>query len=162
MQAMIKYERGCPRRVNHFLKVYSFAKLIAENEKVSIKDRYIIEIAALMHDCGIRASLEKFGHYNGKMQEENGPAVAVKMMKTLNIEPDIQDRVSFLIGHHHTYNNIDKIDYQILVEADFLVNIFEDEMQEPAIELIRTRYFKTKTGIDILQALYSKSKINTK
>ena len=31
-----------------------------------------------------------------------------------------------LLSINHTYNNIDEIDYQILVEADFLVNIMED------------------------------------
>ncbi len=31
------------------------------------------------------------------------------------------DRVQYLIAHHHTYDNIDGIDYQILVELIFLL-----------------------------------------
>ena len=57
-------------------------------------------------------------------------------------------------GHHHTYNQIDGLDFQILVEADFLVNIFEDKMNVDQIASIRKQYFKTKTGIELLQSVY--------
>ena len=42
------------------------------------------------------------------------------------------ERVQYLIGRHHTYNDIDGIDYQILVEADFLVNMYEDSLSKKA------------------------------
>ena len=32
------------------------------------------------------------------------------------------DRIAFLISHHHTIDQIDGMDYQILIEADYLVN----------------------------------------
>jgi hypothetical protein len=38
-----------------------------------------------------------------------------------------ETRICFLIGHHHTYTKIDGPDFQILVEADFPVNIDEDK-----------------------------------
>ena len=151
---MINYEQGCPHRVNHFLKVHSFARVIGEAEGLKTLDQYILEVAAAMHDCGIRASLLKHGYYNGKMQEEEGPAVAEKMMLELGIEENIRDRVMFLIGHHHTYTNIDGIDYRILVEADFLVNIYEDELSADAIESVKEKYFITKKGREILTSLY--------
>ena len=151
---MINYEQGCPHRVNHFLKVHSFARVIGEAEGLKTLDQYILEVAAAMHDCGIRASLLKHGYYNGKMQEEEGPAVAEKMMLELGLEENIRDRVMFLIGHHHTYTNIDGIDYRILVEADFLVNIYEDELSADAIESVKEKYFITKKGREILTSLY--------
>ena len=151
---MIDYEQGCPHRVNHFLKVHSFARIISEAEGLNSSEQYILEVAAAMHDCGIRASLLKHGHYNGKMQEEEGPAVADKMMLELGIDEAIRDRVRFLIGHHHTYTNIDGIDYRILVEADFLVNIYEDGLSADAIESVKEKYFITKKGREILISLY--------
>ena len=151
---MINYEQGCPHRVNHFLKVHSFARIIGEAEGLNSSEQYILEVAAAMHDCGIRASLLKHGYYNGKMQEEEGPAVAEKMMLELGIEEAIRDRVCFLIGHHHTYTNIDGSDYRILVEADFLVNIYEDELAADAIESVKEKYFITKKGREILISLY--------
>ena len=154
LQKMISYEQGCPRRVNHFLKVHSFAKIIGESEGLSPAQQYILEVAAAVHDCGIRASLEKHGFYNGKMQEQEGPDVAEAMMLELGIETSVRERVCFLVGHHHTYTQIDDIDYRILIEADFLVNIYEDETTAEAVATIKDRYFKTKTATDILEMLY--------
>lgn len=48
------------------------------------------------------------------------------MLTALSWPQEVIDRVCYLVGHHHTYDNIDGMDYQILVEADFLVNLFED------------------------------------
>ena len=151
---MIDYEQGCPHRVNHFLKVHSFARIIGEAEGINPSEQYILEVAAAMHDCGIRASLLKHGYYNGKMQEEEGPAVADAMMLELGIGETIRERVRYLIGHHHTYKSIDGIDYRILIEADFLVNIYEDEMSDDAIKSVKEKYFTTKKGREILTSLY--------
>ena len=54
------------------------------------------------------------------------------MLKSLGFEQDVIERVSYLVGHHHTYTDIDGMDYQILVEADFLVNILEDGLAKEA------------------------------
>ena len=151
---MIDYEQGCPHRVNHFLKVHSFARIIGEAEGLTSSEQYILEVAAAMHDCGIRASLLKHGYYNGKMQEEEGPAVADKMMLELGMNEEVRDRVRYLIGHHHTYTNIEGPDYRILVEADFLVNIYEDERAADAIETVKEKYFITRKSREILTSLY--------
>ena len=63
-------------------------------------------------------------------------------------------RVCFLVGHHHTYQNIDGQDYQALVEADFLVNIFEGNMDVSGIREVRQRIFRTDTGTRLLDTLY--------
>ena len=62
--------------------------------------------------------------------------------------------MSYLVGHHHTYSNIDGIDYQILVEADFLVNIDEDEMTKETTKNVREKIFKTKSGTQMLDNLF--------
>jgi hypothetical protein len=66
----------------------------------------------------------------------------------------IMDRVSYLIAHHHTYKEIDGIDYQILIEADFLVNAYEEGLKSAQIESMR-KLFRTETGLMLLGALYS-------
>ena len=37
------------------------------------------------------------------------------------------DRVAFLVGHHHTFGEINGMDYQILVEADYIANASEND-----------------------------------
>ena len=123
---MIRLYSGDPMRIQHFCKVHSYAKLIAEMEHIDASTLFILEAAALTHDIGIHLCEEKYGSSNGKLQEKEGPAIAEKLLKELQFEEKVIERVKYLIAHHHTYDAIDGIDYQILVEADFLVNILED------------------------------------
>ena len=51
--AMIELYRGDAKRIQHFCKVHSYAKLIAETENVDKECLFIIEAAALTHDIGI-------------------------------------------------------------------------------------------------------------
>jgi hypothetical protein len=64
------------------------------------------------------------------------------------------ERVCFLIGHHHTYGEIVGEDYRILVESDFLVNIFEDGLAEPQVREVLRKYFRTDAGTRILKRMY--------
>ena len=151
---MITYYAKDPRRVNHFLKVYSFAKAIGELENLNNETQNILEVSAVMHDIGIKISEEKYNSSAGNYQEIEGPPVAREMLLNLEFNEKFIDRVCYLIGNHHTYSKIDGIDYQILIEADFLVNIYEDEIKVPQIESIKEKYFKTKSGIKFLIDLY--------
>ena len=46
------------------------------------------------------------------------------------------------------------MDWQILLEADFLVNSFEKGLTEESIKKFRSNVFKTKSGIDMLNNQY--------
>ena len=151
---MIRLYSGDPMRIQHFCKVHSYAKLIAEMEKVDAKTLFILETAALTHDIGIHLCEEKYGNCNGKLQEKEGPAVAEKLLEDLGFSGEVSERVQYLIAHHHTYNNIDGIDYQILVEADFLVNMYEDELSEEALQNAYRNIFRTETGKKICREMY--------
>ena len=152
--AMTDYYKGDAKRINHFMKVYAFAKAIGEEEGLDEKTRIILEIAAIVHDIGIKLSEEKYNSSAGKYQELEGPAEAKKLLEGLNINEDVIDRVCYLVGHHHTYRNIDNIDYQILVEADFIVNIYEDNESREAAEKVYDNIFKTETGKRYMRNLF--------
>lgn len=66
----------------------------------------------------------------------------------------ISERVQYLIAHHHTYSNIDGIDYQILVEADFLVNMYEDGVLKDAVLKAYNNIFKTEYGKYICKDMF--------
>jgi len=154
IKAMIHYNGPDPRRTQHFIKVYAFAKTIGEAEALDKKNQEILEVAAVVHDIGIKISEEKYGKSTGKTQEKEGPVEAEKLLEDLGYDVTLIQRVCFLVGHHHNYHQIAGMDYQILVEADFLVNIYEDQLEQKAIEKIRKNIFKTKTGIGILDSMY--------
>ncbi len=155
INAMIAYYAGDVRRINHFLKVYGFAKAIGEMEGLDESTQEILEIAALTHDIGIKNSEKKYNSSAGNYQQIEGPPEAKKLLERLDVESGIIDRVYWLIAHHHTYTDIQGIDYQILVEADFLVNFYEDNVSQDSIQSIRDKIFKTLSGKMILNAIYT-------
>lgn len=152
--SMIEYYAGDARRINHFLKVYGFAKTIGEKENLDMKTQELLEVTAVVHDIGIKISEQKYNSSAGAYQQIEGPAVAQAMLSKLGYTSAFIERVCYLIAHHHTYNDMVGLDYQILVEADFLVNIFEDDLSKDAIKNIKEKIFRTKTGIILLAQLY--------
>ena len=152
---MILFDRGDARRIQHFLKVYQFAALIGKLEGLSPEQQEILEIAAILHDIGIIPSEKKYGISNGKLQEQEGPAYARELLNRIGgYGQEFIDWVCFLIAHHHTYEGVDGLDWQILLEADFLVNSFEKNMPEDAIKKFRASVFRTKSGIALLNNQY--------
>lgn len=152
---MAKFDCGDPKRIQHFTKVYEYAHTIGVLEKLDEKTQKILDTASIMHDIGIRPSEEKYGRCDGKLQEQEGPAYAREMMnKFPEISSEEAERVCFLIGHHHTYTGVDGLDWQILLEADFLVNAYEDGLSKESIKTLRERVFRTKTGTALLDIMY--------
>lgn len=152
---MTEFNKGDARRIQHFLKVYEFAHLIGICEGVDSQTQKILDVASIMHDIGIRPSEEKYGKCNGKLQEQEGPAYAETMLLDCHMVTEKEkDRVCYLIGHHHTYDNVDGIDYRILLEADFLVNVYEDNLSKDSICTFRQKVFRTQTGIRILDTMF--------
>lgn len=90
---MIEYYQGDPKRIQHFLKVYAYAKTIGEQEGLDEKTQKILETAAVTHDIGIKISEEKYQSSVGKYQEMEGPAVARIMLEDMEFEKEIIDRV---------------------------------------------------------------------
>ena len=91
--AMIGLYHGDAERIQHFCKVHSYAKLIAESEQVDEKCLFTLEAAALTHDIGIHLCEEKYGNCNGKLQEKEGPALAEKLLGELGFDRDVSERV---------------------------------------------------------------------
>ena len=108
-----------------------------------------------MHDIGIHLSVEKYGSSAGKYQEMEGPAEAEKLMRKVGGYTESQiERVKYLVGHHHTYTNIDGLDYQILVEADFLVNLDENASECDAAQSVYDKFFRTQAGKQMLTDIF--------
>ena len=154
---MIEFYQGDAKRIQHFTKVHSFARLIGIQEELDDATLFIVEAAAYTHDIGIRVAEEKYGKCNGKLQEQEGPIVAQKLLSEIGVENYMIERICYLIGHHHTYDNIDGMDYQILVEADFLVNLYEEKVSNHAIESAYEKIFKTESGKKLLRDMFDYS-----
>ena len=150
LETMMQFDGGDPMRIQHFLKVWGFARQIGKMEGLEERIQEILETVAIVHDIGIKVCMEKYGNCTGKHQEEEGPELAEKMLTELGYDAELISRVSFLVGHHHTYTNVEGMDYQILLEADFLVNSYEGHKKNETIEAFCRRVFRTPSGIRLL------------
>lgn len=154
MLKMIKYSNGNLHDINHFMKVYAYAKTIGECEQLDSKTQSALEVAAILHDIACPLCREKYGNTNGKHQETEGAILAGEFLKNSDYPDEFIERIIFLVGHHHTFKDIEGKDYQILIEADYLVNADESKYSEANICNAMEHIFKTETGISLLKSIY--------
>ena len=146
--------RGDARRIQHLTKVHAYAALIGHMEGLDEATQAIVEASAIVHDVGIRPAEERYGSCGGKLQEELGPAEARRLLTAAGYTPGETERVAWLVGHHHTYDPIEGMDHQILVEADFLVNLHEDGSSPEAIRRTLDTIFRTDAGKRLCQTMF--------
>lgn len=154
IEEMISYNRGDAKRIQHFIKVHSFAKLIGETEDLSPAELFVLETAAVVHDIGIKPSEAKYGRCDGKLQEQEGPEPARELLKGLGYENTVIERVCYLVAHHHTYENVEGLDYRILLEVDFLVNLYEDGISKEGVQRAYEKILVTETGKRICREMF--------
>ncbi len=140
--------------IQHFTKVHSYCRLIAACEGVDDHTAEVLEAAALVHDIAIPLCNEKYGRHPGNLQEKEGPPLAREMLSGLDFSAEEIDRICTLVGEHHTYLPMDGIDHQILVEADFIVNSFENGLPKAACQNTYRKIFKTAAGKKIYAAMF--------
>ena len=151
LTAAIEYDKGDPKRIQHFIKVHSFARLIGKQEKLSDEMMKALETAAILHDIGIHEGERLYGRNDGEIQQQLGPGIAKEILESVGGYEDVAERVMYLIARHHTYTDIDGKDLQILIEADFIVNLYEDSASENAVRNAYEKIFVTESGKKILK-----------
>ena len=139
---------GDPRLIDHTVKVLSSAEAILEGDDVRGEFlRSVVILSCVYHDIGIPEARRIHGSSDGPHQEKEGAVIARRLLGELGERPDVLERVCFIVGKHHTYKSIDGLDFQIVWEADMLVNLAEGNVKPemPADEFISAN-FKTETG----------------
>lgn len=154
MKKMVALSEGNVHDINHFIKVYTWAKTIGELEGLDAHTQYLLEATAIVHDIACPLCREKYGYASGKYQEQESEPLVRAFFDESNLPNEDIERIVYLVTHHHTYKNVEGMDYQILLEADFLVNADEGEKSTEAIFNMRNRVFKTKAGVDLMDSVY--------
>ena len=154
LTAMAEFDVGDPRRIHHFLKVHALARLIGLAEGLDERTQRRLEVAAAVHDIGIHPAEEKYGRCDGKLQEREGPEPAAKLLAAAGVDGADAERVCFLVAHHHTYAGVDGFDWQILLEADALVNLYEDALSPDAARQMLESVFRTPSGTALCKTMY--------
>lgn len=154
LKEMIRRNRGDQKRIEHSVKVFGYAQLLGRIEGLGPDKQFVLELTAILHDIGIHVSEAKYGYCDGHLQEVEGPAVAREILEGIGVNAETIERVCFIIGKHHTFLAIDDLDFQLLVEADFLVNAVEEEVSVEGVKKFVELNFKTESGRGVIGDLF--------
>ena len=69
---MTEWFAGDPKRIQHFVKVHSFAELIGKGEQLEEQEQFVLEGAALVHDIGIRPGEENTDAATARSRNRRG------------------------------------------------------------------------------------------
>ena len=126
LKKMITFSNGNIHDIDHLIKVWTYAKTIGELEGLDPETQFVLEVAAITHDIACPLCREKYGNANGKYQEIEGAPLVTEFLSDTGMTTEQISRVAYLVGHHHTLTDIKGMDYQILIEADYIVNASEN------------------------------------
>lgn len=141
------------KRINHALDVLKYAEQI---HKVEGGDSNVITAAAILHDIGVHEAERKYGSAVGKYQELEGPPIAAKILQDEGFASEIIDHVCKIIANHHSARNIDTIEFRVIWDADWLVNIPDEcgKMSKDKLKGFIEKIFKTNKGKQLAKELY--------
>ena len=127
---MKSHFNGDADKIQHFVRVYTLARSIGEMERLNEEEQEQLELAAVVH--GVSG---------------DDPVATVRdILRSCDIEEDVNMRVCHLVGNIEDYDHISSLDHQILVEAIMIVRF--KERGTPADEIVRIaeKRFITNTG----------------
>ncbi len=139
------YER--PGGIEHTLNVLKNAEDIMDGEGIEGDLRELISIAVILHDIGIVSALKKYGSSKAEYQEKEGYEISRAILNHTGYVKHAE-RISYIIGNHHTQSKIDGIDFRILWEADLLENMKgrDTVKEQKEITDVIAHNFQTVTG----------------
>jgi len=152
-QIMMEYYSDV-RFSEHSIKAYTYARGIAEGEGLSDDDKLILCSAAILHDIGIPPAIKIHGSSKGEYQEAEGAKLVPEILEKAGMD-GITEQVTWLVGNHHTHELAkDNLLLQILMEADYLVNLAEGKANDEKIREVLDGFFVTETGKGYLMGLF--------
>jgi len=154
LSEMESYFGDDKKRIQHAKAVLTFAEKLLSKEPEA--DDEVVIAASILHDIGIHEAERKHGSSAGKYQEIEGPPIAREIMKKIGIEKEVIDEVSEIIAHHHTPGKIDSVNFRIVYDSDWLVNLGEeyDTHDEEKVRKLIELLFLTEGGKKLAKEIY--------
>lgn len=146
LEKMFVFSEGDLGDIEHLVKVWTYAKAIGELEGLDAATQFILEVTAITHDIACPQVRARFGSSIFKYQEEEGAPLVTEFLADSGMSEEQICRVAYLVGHHHTLDCIEGMDYQILIEADYITNAAENQWEKETVKRFMEQYFKTAAG----------------
>lgn len=86
IEKMIRFLSGNLRDINHFMAVWSYAKIIGELEHLDSETQFILEVAVVIHDIACPLCRQKYGNADGKNQEKESEPLVREFLADTGLE----------------------------------------------------------------------------
>ena len=136
------------RRIDHALEVTRHAEALLEETPEA--DPEVVLAAAVTHDFGIVEAERLHGSSNGNLQEKYGPALVRPALKRVGLAPGKIRRISAIVARHHSPPRRPGVDYRLLYESDWLVNVYDFPSilkSRERLEAFIAKNFRTPAGV---------------
>ena len=135
------------KRIGHAADVARYAEQIVKEEK---GNPAVVLCAAYLHDIGIHKAERKHNSTEARYQQREGPPIAGEILTKLGAREEIVDEVCDIIAHHHHPREKETLNFKILYDADFIVNLKESlshkETDRERLSKIVEKTLLTDTG----------------
>jgi hypothetical protein len=153
IKKMMAYFAYNSNHINHAYRVLNYTEEISSIENGVVD---VVVSSAILHDIGIPGCEKKYKSTEGQLQEIEGSPIARKILESLRMDEEIIKEVCEIIGCHHSPGEIDTVNFKIMWDADWLVNLPDvyDVKDKVKLRKIMSETFMTKTGLKIAKELY--------
>lgn len=150
---MKKVFAGDQRRIKHSLGALDYAERIQAEEG---GDAMVVKAAAILHDIGIAQAERKYGSSAAKNQQAEGPVIARGILAKYDLHKADVEHVCRIIASHHSGNYMDTVEFNVVWDADRLVDIAAELTGASKEELkqIVGKTFRTCAGRRIALELF--------
>lgn len=149
--AMRKYFGTDTRRIKHAEDVAQLAEIIGREQGEG--NIMVIMAAAYLHDIGIKNSEKRYNSSSPRYQHIEAPLVAREILSALKAPQDLIEEVCDIVGHHHSPGKEETLNYKVVYDADFIVNLEESYSSKPhsreEFERVVSSSFMTEAGSSI-------------
>lgn len=143
-------------QIGHTEAVHNFAQLLAKLEKYDEKRQAMIEMSALLHDIGCPNAKVKYGNTNAPNQEKEGKPKAAEMLANYPMPKEDKELLAEVVGLHHHHNKLKEMGFEILAEADLIVNLLEGYYKPEQAQYLFEHLVTTKSGRDLYRNMFLK------
>ena len=139
--------------INHTYRVLDYAQEIADAEHADLN---IVVPSAILHDIGIPACKNKYNSIEGQLQEIEGPPITKNILENLQLDKELIQEVCGIVGCHHSPGEIETVNFKVMWDADWLVNLPDvyDVKDKKKLAEIINKTFMTQTGLKKAKELF--------
>ena len=159
MSRMIDYYAASdPTQIAHTLCVHEYTRLLARREGYDEHKVGLLEIAAIMHDIGCPSAKWKYGNSQPAHQQQEGMCIAAEWFASDPSWLDTQEAqwIVDVVGAHHNAVKAETLGFEVLYEADLIVNLFEGYYPVDYANVYYHKMVRTESGKQLFRQLFAR------